>query len=222
MSQLELVRKYSPYLLFDKNEPFFPSMIGYTIFEGSDKSSSFPREIVFNDKIKYVIEYALYWDFDIEHLYDLEHVWVYVDKDENIYDCEASFHGKYLRGLLEDRSNILDETHVKLYSQPGKHAFSPMPEFFKLVPNYRQATYEFAGRDGLIVTKVGEGRYSTTPEINKMVQSYMQKYKFHPSMEFKGYSIPESLFVPWTELYEEIPIFINKRLADIKENLYLL
>jgi hypothetical protein len=217
--EIEVVRKFSPHLLFDKNEPFFPIRIGYTIFEDSGKSPSFPREIVFNDTLKYVIEYAIYWDFDSEHLFELEHVWIYIDKDETIYDCEASFHGKFLRGLLEDRSNILNGTHVKLYSQPGKHAFSPLPEFFKLVPNYKTATYEFAGRDGLIVTKVGEGRYSTTPEINKMVHAYMQKYKFHPSMEFESYSIPDSLYVPWTELYNEIPVLINEKLEYIKQNI---
>jgi hypothetical protein len=217
--KLELVKKFSPQILFDKNEPFFPIRIGYTIFENTQKSPSFPREIVFNDNLKYVIEYAIYWDFDIEHLYDLEHIWVYIDKDGKICNCEGSFHGKFLTGLLEDRSNILNETHIKLYSQPGKHAFLPLPEFFKLVPNYKEATYEFAGRDGLIVTKVGEGRYSTSPEINKMVHEYMKKFKFQASMEFENYTIPENLYVPWTELYEEIPALINEKLDYIKQNL---
>ena len=70
-------------------------------------SPSFRREILLNtEDIKYVIEYAIYWDFDIQHLFELEHVWVYVDHTDRIADCEASFHGKYIKGLLKDRSNL--------------------------------------------------------------------------------------------------------------------
>lgn len=216
VQELELVKKYCPHIYFDKNEPFFPLRIGYTVFERGGKSPSFPREIVFNDeKIKYVLEYAIYWDFDSEHLYDLEHVWVYVDTEGKVLDSEGSFHGKYLKALLEDRSNIEEGTHVKLYSQPGKHAFSPLPELFKLIPDLRLATYENIGRDGLLVTRVGEGKYSTSDKINEAVRKYMQDYKFRPSMEFVYYVLPEDIFVSWEVLYEEIPTFINAKVKHI-------
>lgn len=216
IEELALVKKYCPNIYFDKNEPFFPERIGYTIFESSRRSPSFPREIEFYDeKIKYVIEYAIYWDFDIEHLYELEHIWVYVDTEGNVCDSEGSFHGRYFKALLDNGSNIEGGTHVRLYSQPGKHAFSPLTELFKLIPDLRTATYEKAGGCGLITTSVCNGRYETSDKINEAVRKYLQGFRFHPSMEFVPYTAPEDIFVPWQQLYDEIPTLISEKLDFI-------
>lgn len=215
---INLIKKYSPYLYFDKYEPFFPSSVGCTIFYDSKKSSSFSRKIECKeDNIDFVIEYAIYWDFDIQHLYELEHIWVYVDKNRKVCDCEASFHGRYFKVLLKDKSNLMDETHVKLYSQPGKHAFLPEKKMFELLPDLYTCTNEKAGNSGLIVTSIGKGLYETSEEINKMVKEYLQKYKFVPSMEFEEYRIPENLFVTWSELHNKIPFMIKEKLKEIKE-----
>jgi len=213
---LELVKKYVPYIYFDENEPFYPIRIGCTIFTGPGPSPSFRREILFDTgNIKYVIEYAIYWDFDIQHLYELEHVWVYVAHDGQVADCEASFHGKYLKGLLKDRSNIEDETHVRLYSQPGKHAFSPIVQLFELIPDLETATYEKAGRDGLLITSVLEGRYKTDEYINSAVREYLKKYRFRPSMKFMRYRFSDDIFKDWKTLYREIPEFVDNKLNEI-------
>lgn len=215
---MNLISKYAPYLYFDKNEPFFPVRIGCTICEQSQSSPSFRREILFYDKaIKYVIEYAIYWDFDIQHLYELEHVWIYVDKHGKVFDCEASFHGKYLKGLLKDKSNLEDGTHVKLYSQPGKHAFSPFVQLFDVIPNFERVCYEDAGAEGLCITSVAKGRYSSNEEENILIEKYLKQYQFKPAMEYEKYVIPNELFVPWQVLDDEIPQRINKKLAEIRQ-----
>ncbi|ANX00969.1 hypothetical protein CSTERLE_04895 [Thermoclostridium stercorarium subsp. leptospartum DSM 9219] len=214
---LKLVKKYVPNIYFDENEPFYPRRIGCTVFTRPGPSPSFRREIMFNtDEIKYVIEYAMYWDFDIQHLYELEHVWVYVAHNGQVADCEASFHGKYLKGLLKDRSNIEDETHVKLYSQPGKHAFSPIAQVFELLPDFETATFENAGNNGLLITSVLEGRYSTNDEINGIVSRYLKKFRFRPSMKYKRYEFGDDVFTDWETLHEEIPKFIQLKLDEIR------
>lgn len=97
----QLIQAYAPYLYFDKHEPFFPVRVGVTIFEREGASPSFRRSFSFRDpRVKKIIEYAIYWDYDIQHLYELEHVWVYIGHEGEVIDCEASFHGKYLKGLL--------------------------------------------------------------------------------------------------------------------------
>ncbi len=214
---MELIKKYSPNIYFDLREPFFPVRIGCTVFDKTNNSPSFKREINFdNEKIKCVIEYAIYWDFDIQHLFELEHVWVYVDKNGNVFDCEASFHGKYLKGLSKDKSNIEDSTHVKLYSQPGKHAFSPIIELFELIPDIEKANYEDVGKEGLVITSIAKGRYSTNDEINHMVESYMQQFRFRPLMQFEKYNIKDELFTDWETLDQEIPLRINKMIKRIR------
>ncbi|TBL71468.1 hypothetical protein [Paenibacillus thalictri] len=217
MNDLELASNYAPYIYFDSKEPFFPVKVGVTVFNKAGRSGSFPRAFEFEDpRVKHVIEYAIYWDYDIQHLYEMEHVWVYVGHQGEVVDAEASFHGKYLKSLLKDRSNIEDETHVKLYSQPGKHAFSPLTELFELLPDLRLATNERAGNAGLIITDIYKGVYSTSEEINRMVEQYLQTFRFIPSMEFVKYTIPADLYVPWDELYKQVPQRIEDRLAEIK------
>jgi len=219
-NDLEIVIKYSPYIYFDENEPFYPVGVGYSIFRSpGQESPSFRRKIEFDaGVVDFAIEYAIYWDYDIQHLYELEHIWTYIDKNGKLVDGEGSFHGRYFKALLKDKSNIEDETHLKVYSQPGKHAFIPDPEIFELVPNLRTATYEEAGKSGLLITKILEGRCKTNEEINMMVKEYLSNFKFRPSMRFKKYVIPDNLFMPWEELYMEIPRRIEDRLEEIRRS----
>jgi putative hydrolase of the HAD superfamily len=75
----QLALRHAPYIRFDDREPFLPSVVGYTIFRESGASASFPRQIHLDAEVATVIEYAIWWDWDIGHLYELEHVWVYVN-----------------------------------------------------------------------------------------------------------------------------------------------
>jgi len=215
MWDLNLVSRYAPFIYYDRLEPFYPVRIGVTVLSQAGPSPSFSREFQFQDeRLDFIIEYAVYYDYDIQHLYDLEHVWIYVAKDGSVLDCEASFHGKYLRGLLKDRSN-LEQTHVRLYSQPGKHAFAPFVQLFDLIPNMEACTDVDAGKAGLIVTTPFKGAYETNDEINHSVCEFLQGYRFKPSMEFKRYILPEDIYVTWETLHLEIPIRIRHILEQI-------
>jgi hypothetical protein len=215
---IDLVSTYSPYIYFDCMEPFFPVRIGVTVLEQSGDSPSFRRSFSFDDpKLKYVIEYAIYWDFDIQHLYELEHIWVYVGRDGEVLDCDASFHGRYFKALLKDRSNVLDDTHVKLYSQPGKHAFLPKDDMFQLLPDLMTCTNETAGRRGLLITRPFDGVYTTDDETNRMVERYLMQFRFTPSLEFTEYRIDPKLYITWPELHMEVPERIKERLAEMRQ-----
>lgn len=218
---LTLVRTYAPQLLFDRMEPFFPVRVGVTIFDHDGPSPSFRRMISFESdaRIEKVIEYAIYWDYDIEHLYELEHVWIYVGRDGSVINCECSFHGKYFKGLLKDRSNIsIDHpTRVKLFSQPGKHAFSPLLTMLELIPNLDTCTYETAGKAGLLVPDMLKDKLTADEETHQLVERYLQTFRFRPSMNFFEFAWDESLFVTWPELLEEIPQRVNHELNEMKK-----
>ncbi|RIX59555.1 hypothetical protein D3P08_05295 [Paenibacillus nanensis] len=213
---------YAPLLYFDRNEPFYPVRVGVTVLRNGDRSPSFRRLLEWtNASIEHVIEFAIYWDYDIQHLYELEHVWVYVAKDGSVADAEASFHGKYLKALLPDRSNLADRT-VTLYSQPGKHALSPLPILFELLPDARTATDREAGRDGLTLPDWYKARSRYDEETNRLVRRYLQAYhRFVPAFEYVPYELAanEQLFIAWNALYEEIPERIEAELAAVKRTL---
>ncbi len=208
---------YAPVLYFDENEPFYPCMVGVTEIFEEQASPSFKRTFPsFHEELDVILEYAIYWDFDIQHLYELEHVWVYVDKDGAVIDCEASFHGRYFKGLLLDKSNLVDGTHVKLYSQPGKHAFLPKPEMFELIPNLLTCTNQDAGKDGLLIPDFLHHILTTNEETQELVSHYLKKFAFTPSMKFLPYRFPKEIFYEWDEVYHEIPIRIERKLLQIK------
>src|SRR5690349_3791685 len=87
-----LAARYAPLLRFDANEPFLPLAAGYTIFRADGPSLSMRRQVALaaseHPQATLAIEYAIWWDWDIGHLYELEHVWVYLDAQGRVVGCE--------------------------------------------------------------------------------------------------------------------------------------
>lgn len=213
---VELWQKYAPYVMFDLCEPFYPEAVGVSVLDPTESSPSFRRSFKDADmRTKQVIEYAIWWDYEIGHLYEMEHVWVYVGHDGEVVDCEASFHGRVLKGLLKDHSNLIEGTHVRLYSQPGKHAFSPLPIVFELLPNLYSAASQAAGMDGLLVNELFSDYFSSNQEIDTKVKEYLQSYAFVPSMEFREYKLEADLMMPWSELFTAVPSRIEDRVREL-------
>ena len=194
---------YVPHLRYDKAEPFSLQGIGYTIYHETAKSPSC-RRIIEVPEGGTAIEYAFYYDFDIQHLYDLEHSFVYLDGDGKVTGVESSFHGKFLNSMIE---NVLEfeGSHPVLYVQPGKHALLPSPEYFKLVIDRDAACNKNAGSDGFLIMPMFEGRLSTDEETDRKVKEYICKnYSFAPSWEFAAGSPDgrkeEDILMPYREL----------------------
>ncbi|MBB6638077.1 hypothetical protein [Cohnella thailandensis] len=214
---------YAPVLMFDEREPFYPVRVGVSELRDGESSPSFRRTMSFSGRdIDRALEYAIYWDYDIQHLYELEHVWLYLRKDGTVADAEASFHGRYLKALLPDRSN-LSGNKVILYSQPGKHAFAPLPLLFRLLPNADECTDKEAGRDGLTAPDwLGSDsvRLLMADEgAQRLVREHIRsRFRFAPSYSFLPYELggQEDLFVPWTSLLKEIPLRIEREMAFIR------
>ncbi|AFH60299.2 hypothetical protein ACVNS2_06365 [Paenibacillus caseinilyticus] len=214
---LKLAAAYAPVMLLDEQEPFVPVRCGVTLFEASGPSPSFRRELRFDPaEVSSVIEYAVYWDYDIGHLYDLEHVWVYLGHQGEVVRCEASFHGKFFLGLLPDRSNLEDGRRPVLYVQAGKHAFSAMPELFRLLPDGERAGMELAGEGGVLVPDLFRGTFATDAELDELASRHLQAFRFRPSHRYRRYEWPADAFAPWSALREEIPRRMNALLARLR------
>lgn len=216
--ELQLVTTYAPYLLFDENEPFAVNAIGYTVFTETRKSDSFRRVVrVDKETVDFVIEYAVCWDYDIQHLYELEHVWVYVDYEGKVCGCEASYHGKYMNQMLPGTDIVKDGTHVCLYSQPGKHALLPEKRLIYLYPDWKRACKELAGADGFAYPEyLFDVPILVTDEQQEMVRNYIKaQYSFVPTMEFVQKRYPAEYFCPWSVLRCEIPKRMRAELDKI-------
>ena len=215
-----LATAHAPMLLFDSREPFLPLAVGYTIFRKHAQSPSFPRsiEVGKNDEPVIAIEYAIWWDWDIVHFYDLEHIWVFLDEKEEIIEAQASWHGE-IRKMGRNAAIPLNDGRLILFSEPGKHAFAPMIDvFLGDAERIRNLCTEKAGSGGLHITPLFEELLPfKTPEVDNLVNAYLQRHAFEPSFDFsKSYRISSEILVPWETLQQWIPKRLSRIIKELR------
>lgn len=229
-SDLDLAAQFAPIIIFDKAEPFLPSAMGVTVFRENGRSPSFPRDIELQTptySATTVIEYAIWWDWEIEHLYELEHLWVYlgtIGNDENcVVHAVGSFHGLYHDllpmkyelveyGLADlqafsSRSRPYPKPRIVVYSEPGKHAFVPDKTWFESRREETLKACRFPGKGGLHVTDLFKDKITEKNEaVDAKVKAYLQKLAFEPTYKFTRAFFPKrELMVPWPVLEAWIP-----------------
>jgi len=225
LSDRDLAFRHFPVIAFDRMEPFLPSRVGYTIFRSpSDSRVDYKRKLSTPSALDFglagldcVIEYGIWWDWDIEHLYELEAAWIYLDGAGRHVRVEASWHGGYKVMLVDGRIPIRDGRPL-LFSQPGKHAFAASPQAFSSEEKYAAPCSKEAGSMGLLVTPLFEGRIAKNPDRDRLARGYLQSRAFIPSFEFvKEWRMPREAFVPWDKLEKWIPVRIEEILSRLAE-----
>ncbi len=216
-----LAEQHRPRLFFDKKEPFSVDAVGYTVFAREERSRSFPARTVRPPEGGRAVEYAFWYDYDIQHLYELEHIWVYLDAAGKVTDAEGSFHGKFLR-LVEPYSGRvpLDEAgRVLAYAQPGKHALMAAPELFRLFSGAGRCCMEGAGADGIAPGRMVQEYFTDIPAaLQEKTKAYIRaKYAFVPSFVFEEREWDEGLLMPWEALLTTIPERMKRQIRRIEE-----
>jgi glycerophosphoryl diester phosphodiesterase len=215
--------RYAPILRFDAREPFLPLAAGYTIFRETGESPSFRqgRKIDLTPpdapRAEFAIEYAIWWDWDIGHLYELEHIWVYVGADGRVVRAEASWHGDH-HDMSYEGHLALDGDHFVVYSEPGKHAFAPTPAWFKERRKEfkRSETRDLAGVSGILLAEYIKGQVTPTPLKTRLVHTYLSQRGFEPSWDFSLiFPITAEMLVPWDALRAWMPERVNTILDQL-------
>lgn len=218
--------KYAPVIFMDKKEPFPIKEVGFAEYTKENlKSSSFNRTFNldnFPGSVR-VLEYTYFLDYDIQHLYDLEHIWVYLGDKGLIVGAEGSYHGRFLNAYRVDGSNsgavlaqIKDGTHLCMYSQPGKHAMLARPELMYLYTELFSACDLLAGIGGLDAPDQYIQDIHVSDEDNLKISEYIKKtFAFKPSMEFCEAEIPSESYIELTELQNKIPQYLKKQLDKL-------
>ncbi|WP_124065597.1 hypothetical protein [Clostridium sp. E02] len=223
--ELEIFKTYKPVVMMDKNEPFPIQAMGCSVFRETKRSSSFPKRVIEiqKDTTDFVIEYAIWYDYDIQHLYELEHIWVFVAHDKQVRKIEGSFHGKYLTmaSLTDGEPVLTEQTHPLVYAQPGKHAMLPDPRLVYVIPGWKESCLKQAGLDGVLIPELFEDKIHTNETLNEMIQSYIkEKFAFCPSMEFEPFLLGDDKLLSWEELKGIIPDRVNKQIETIRNHVF--
>lgn len=227
MTEKEFAIHYFPKLYFDNNEPLMPIKIGYQVYEFDENRfvynsptfariiNSIPELNHVEDMIQQVIEYSLWYDADISHLYELEHLWVYVSSEGSVIKVEGSRHGEVRELDLEQ----------KIYVEPGKHGHFQG----ELVGRIKDLANVFAanpGSTGLISRIVCpdlfefnqflQKHYKKT-EIDVLIKEDFKKYRFEPSFRFERiFEHEENMFIPWEELREYIVDYVLEKIISLR------
>jgi hypothetical protein len=219
-SALDFAARYAPIILADEREPFTLLMAGYTIFDQEAESPSFvPRRRVEWGSAGYpatrAVEYALWWDWDIGHLYELEHAWTFVGARGEIVAVEASWHGMY--GQADAEHDAREDTHPILLAQPGKHAMAASIEPFIEIREWaEQEAGPDAGKGGVLETELFRDRLPKTPENDARATAYLKKLAFTPTWTFtRRMPVTRAMLVPWKMLEEWIPARVGWWLTQI-------
>lgn len=218
---LALVSRNAPVLYFDAQEPFLPLAAGYTVFTEDGPSPSMQRQIELRPEnlpaAARCIEYAIWWDWDIHHLYELEHAWVYLDAQDQPVRVEASWHGKFYEIPVR-----LENGRPVLLSEPGKHAFAPDPSWFRnRNARFRRVdTQNIGAAASVLINDMFTGKIRDRVFDRTLARSYLHKAAFQPSWEFsKAFTFHADHLVPWEALYEWIPRRVNAWLERLEGTL---
>jgi hypothetical protein len=218
-----LAARFAPLIRLDVNEPFRPLAAGYTIFRKDGRSPSFPRRIRLGGARRpaaaLVIEYAIWWDWDINHLYELEHIWVYVDPEDQVVAVEGSWHGK-VNDLVANGRPITSGSNPVVLAAPGKHAFAPnISHFQENQARIPGLTTRFAGTNGIVVSELFAAKIWRTPPWDRLVQSYLTTFAFKPGWNFNRlFRINEGMLVPWPAMQAWIPERVHAWIGQLERD----
>lgn len=222
---LALARRLAPVIRFADNEPFLPSKVGVSLLDRPGKSPSAHLDITFETGVAKVIEYAIWWDWDVQHLYELEHIWLKLDADDQIVAVEASAHGGKFGMVGSDGGLPLVDGRVTLVSTPGKHAFTATVEG---QGKDRQGTIaacgELAGRGGVLLNDMFAPAIGpVSSEDHRAVKRYLQVRAFTPRFHFDNLvPLSELELVSWDHLAAWIPGRVRDVLAQVRAEQPLL
>lgn len=217
-----LALAHAPTIRFDVREPFLPLAVGFTVFRATGPSPSFPRDIVLDGRGTVCIEYAIWWDWDIQHLYELEHVWVFLDADGRLVDADASWHGGYNRMIDEHGSLPIEDGRLIVHSEPGKHAFAPSPaKLIERKPHTDRSCSSRSGAGGVWVTPLFDGViHDRNPNTNQLVRTYLERHAFEPTHQFDHrFSLDRAVLVPWDTLNAWIPPRVTAWLDELERTI---
>jgi HAD superfamily hydrolase (TIGR01549 family) len=220
---LDLAARYAPVIRLDRHEPFRPLAVGYTVFRQDGYSPSFPRYVgltpVGRQPATLAIEYAIWWDWDIQHLYELEHTWTFVGADGNVAWAEGSWHGDFWELRFQDQTPLIDDTHPLAYCQPGKHAFTGTPEYLLMMRDYTLAACgPKAGSIGFLVTPIFAQVMRRSQWADELARQFLKTQAFVPTHQFdQEFRITSDLLVPWTVLQRWIPARMSWWLGQLRD-----
>lgn len=211
--------RYLPFLYQDENETVPLRKIGFHLCTQAGPSASVPGMTLSpaDRDTRFLIEFSLYWDYDIQHMYDLEQIWVFVGGDGSLRGLWNSFHGFVLDAFGLPAMVHRRDGRPMLYIQPGKHAPLADPALFGLHKDFRASLREQAG-GGLLIPPFLADVLRTTPELDDRIRRHIRKsLTFEPSGRYVPVPVTPDMLCPTGELLALIPSFVDESIRKLPQ-----
>lgn len=209
-----LARRHAPLLRLDAAEPFRPDAAGITLLAPGQRSPSCRHTPCAPEGTAQVIEYALWWDGDIQHLYELEHVWISLDATGRPLACAASAHG-----ALREMDCAWQDHRPVLFCEPGKHAHAgdPAPILDRRAALTRTCT-SAEDLTGIAIPDMLAAELSFLSAYDQFLgREYLASLRFTPTFDFTVTAdTSDLLYLSWPELRAEIPRDLRARLETLR------
>lgn len=203
---------YAPVLLLDRAEPFRPTGVGVTEFTQSGRSPS--SKFTVTPQGVRCLEYAVFWDHDIGHTYDLEHIWVHLSAAGTVTALEASFHGQ--RHTIDI---ALRGQQPMIWVEAGKHAhFKNRAHRDQMAEVTRQMTGAGAGKEGLHLGNPFAADFgAVSAQDHRVVRLHLQRLAFCPALgRAMAHNLADAPLMAWDDLAQWIPKRVQSILADLR------
>ena len=204
----DLAYRHAPLLHLDSREPYRPVAVGVTVFDAPAPSPS--SKFAITPAAATVIEYAIYWDYDIKHVYDLEHVWVHLDTADKIVAVEGTRHGQRIA-----MPAAVQDNRAVLVVEPGEHAmFTAAGELQDRADRTRDNCTAGAGNGGIHVKNLfGAAAFGDpAPRAHRLARLHLHRHAFTPAFDA---AVPVDCrdlpLLPWPDLAAWIP----RRIRDL-------
>ncbi len=215
-----LARQLAPILLCDKLEPFEPHVVGISHLKRGEPSPSFRHMNPFTkapNRTSSVLEYAIWWNGDIQHLYELDHVWIYLNENNVPIHITASAHGE----MIDISQSNWQDRQIRLFCEPGKHALAPASADILAKREFLDAACSQSETiDGFQIPAEFKDHMSfLSPYDHFLACDYLKQMRFTPSYSFeKSFDLSKVPFLTWNELEILIPRFIRDRTERLRKN----
>ncbi|WP_319496687.1 HAD family hydrolase [uncultured Cohaesibacter sp.] len=215
-----LARQLAPILLCDKNEPFEPAVVGISHLKRGEPSPSFHHKNPFTrapNRTNSVLEYAIWWNGDIQHLYELDHVWIYLNENNSPIHITASAHGE----MIDISQSNWQDRQIRLFCEPGKHALAPTSaEIIEKRAWLDEACSSSEQIYGFQIPDAFKDHLSfLSPYDHFLACDYLRGMRFQPSYRFeKSFDLSKVPFVSWNELETLIPRLLRDQTEELRKN----
>ncbi len=203
--------------MMDTREPYDPLVMGYSVHRQAAASPSSTHQLAAEGGV--LIAYAIWYDWDIQHLYDLEHIWVRLDGGR-VTEVTASFHGQRVPMDLTGGLPALQGDRPVIFAEPGKHAHWADPVAMRLRSGVvlQRACGSGAGREGVHRANrfYEAGSYGVTRLADRLARLKMMRDSFTPSFRFVPASQPE--LIPWCQLEATIPDRVKRCMDQLPDD----